>query len=232
MFLRGGCIDKIIALGSVLEPDILVDSISDKGDTIHSLYKWHNDSLLVAVLGTDIRSVMLDFWKLLIGHRSLSQRPASTSIKMYYDIRLQRRQPKDTASVDPPLADSSDHIPATLAWTEAMESHALSRRVCVTAAGKMGLVSSGTQVDDEMVLIFGATTPFVVRHPHGPCNEASGECGEPFQLVGECYIRGCMEREGLKNIVPSNGSMLEFVEHSGSFLLLWFYAKQHHLNLW
>jgi hypothetical protein len=57
------------------------------------------------------------------------------------------------------------------------------RRFCVTAAGFMGLIPSGSKSGDLVCIIEGAPTPFILR------SETNGN----YSLVGECYMHGMMD---------------------------------------
>jgi hypothetical protein len=57
--------------------------------------------------------------------------------------------------------------------------------LAITEAKLVGLVPLATQVGDEIVLLEGAFTPFVLR-PKG---------GGIYQLIGECYVHGAMKGE-------------------------------------
>ncbi|KAM5358865.1 hypothetical protein ACJZ2D_014924 [Fusarium nematophilum] len=56
--------------------------------------------------------------------------------------------------------------------------------------GYAGLVPSGTQKGDKIVLLHGGAVPFVVR----PLDSLKGA----YRLIGECYVHGMMHGEGLE----------------------------------
>lgn len=62
------------------------------------------------------------------------------------------------------------------------------RRLCVTHAGRLGLVPSTACEGDEILVFGGAITPFVVRK-----NEDGSH-----RLVGDCYVRGLMHGEAMQ----------------------------------
>ena len=68
------------------------------------------------------------------------------------------------------------------------------RCLCITRSGRLGLVPKTAQEDDEILIFSGAVTPFVVRGS-GITNE---DGAEERRLVGDCYIRGLMHGEGLR----------------------------------
>lgn len=68
------------------------------------------------------------------------------------------------------------------------------RCLCITRNGRLGLVPKIAQEGDEILIFPGAVTPFVVRGS-GNKNQ-DGTKGR--RLVGDCYIRGLMHGEGLR----------------------------------
>jgi hypothetical protein len=54
----------------------------------------------------------------------------------------------------------------------------------------MTLLPPGTKTGDLVFVIFGASTPFVLRQ---------GDQAEVYQLVGECYVHGFMDGEMFEN---------------------------------
>ena len=68
------------------------------------------------------------------------------------------------------------------------------RCLCITRSGRLGLVPKTAQEGDEILVFPGARTPFVVR-----CSgNASEDEPESRRLIGDCYIRGLMHGEGLR----------------------------------
>ena len=70
-----------------------------------------------------------------------------------------------------------------------------SGRLFVTQGGFVGMGWAGMQKGDKVALIIGALTPYLLREvPAG----LAGEAGQTkYQLVGECYVHGLMNGEGL-----------------------------------
>ncbi|KAK0652648.1 hypothetical protein B0T16DRAFT_104087 [Cercophora newfieldiana] len=61
---------------------------------------------------------------------------------------------------------------------------AFGRRMCVSEKGYVGLVPANTAVGDQIAILAGAGTPYLLR-----------ETGGKRLLVGECYIHGAMDGE-------------------------------------
>jgi hypothetical protein len=68
----------------------------------------------------------------------------------------------------------------------------IGRRFCVTDSGELGLVPAGVAKRDRVCVFLGAKTPFIIREvPDGDSGQGK------FVLVGDCYIDGLMQGEGL-----------------------------------
>jgi hypothetical protein len=70
------------------------------------------------------------------------------------------------------------------------------RNFCITEKGLMGMVPKHSKIGDVICLIYGAQVPFVLRTSSEE-KEASDTSETMYQLVGECYIHGMMDGEGL-----------------------------------
>jgi hypothetical protein len=77
-----------------------------------------------------------------------------------------------------------------------------SRRFCVTAQGRLGVVPCNTRDGDIVAVLYGAQVPFIIR-PKKSAKEIQ------YELVGECYIHGLMDGEAFMLGLPVKE--LEFV---------------------
>lgn len=111
------------------------------------------------------------------------------------------------ASVPAHDAASWRRYDAGMPFANAMASCAVGRRVCVTAAGRLGCVPPLSQVGDEVVLIHGAPTPFVIRKSV----EATGADNNLYELVGACYMHGMMDGEAFPADETQEAEKLIFV---------------------
>lgn len=68
----------------------------------------------------------------------------------------------------------------------------IGRRFCVTECGELGLVPAGVAKRDRVCVVPGAKTPFIIREIAN-----SDSSRRKFVLVGDCYIDGLMQGEGL-----------------------------------
>jgi hypothetical protein len=82
-------------------------------------------------------------------------------------------------------------------YTLPMESCLPRRRFCLTKGGRMGIVPTGTQVGDVIAIFHGTTVPFVLRKVSGSRSDVLSNDGM-FVMVGESYIHGLMDGEGLR----------------------------------
>ncbi|PQE23324.1 het-6-heterokaryon incompatibility protein [Rutstroemia sp. NJR-2017a WRK4] len=62
------------------------------------------------------------------------------------------------------------------------------KRIFLSENGYIGLVPVGTNIGDEICLLFGGSIPFIVR------NQDSYQ-----RFIGECYCHGIMQGEVLEN---------------------------------
>lgn len=80
-------------------------------------------------------------------------------------------------------------------------------RFCVTREGHFGLVPRGCQSGDEVFILWGAQTPFVLRKAMegervvGRLNGADGK-KEQRVIMGSCYLHGFMLEEATKAGYP------------------------------
>ncbi|KAL8321746.1 hypothetical protein RB597_007844 [Gaeumannomyces tritici] len=141
------------------------------------------------------------FWRVLTGDLNMRwmMRPAPMSRQDDYDnwvsfmAEMAGYLAADSRDTHVPVHDAAfwGRHDAGLPFANAMASCAVGRRVCVTAAGRLGCVAPLCQVGDEVVLIHGAPTPFVIRK--APAE--TGADGNLYELVGPCYMHGVMDGE-------------------------------------
>ena len=80
------------------------------------------------------------------------------------------------------------------------------RRFATTKDGFMGLMPRGVMLGDEVCVILGAHVPFLVRRvPHN-------EIGiNRYHFLGECYLQGIMNGEGIGSMPESEMKEIELV---------------------
>ncbi|KFA68692.1 hypothetical protein S40285_02660 [Stachybotrys chlorohalonatus IBT 40285] len=75
-------------------------------------------------------------------------------------------------------------------WSHEATLVARHRSFAVTAAGYFVIGPAAVEAGDVVVVLYGGRTPFVLRRT---------EDGEAWVLVGECYVHGLMNGEGLSS---------------------------------
>lgn len=75
------------------------------------------------------------------------------------------------------------------------------RRFSRTVGGRFGWVVDGTQPGDLVVLFYGCDFPFVLRQTVKEADAAIGD--KAFRIVGDCYMHGLMDGEGLADRFPA-----------------------------
>jgi hypothetical protein len=68
------------------------------------------------------------------------------------------------------------------------------RRFATTSRKAFALVHPNAKQGDLVCIFLGAEVPFVIRRK----DSGSGSGNEEFELVGQCYVHGLMEGQGLQ----------------------------------
>lgn len=153
-------------------------------------------------------------WRTMIGDVGLENvRPASSGYGDYYRVwhRMQRDLENFVScckrDVLPPgyntqqeLVDASLHFTR---YNTVFGQFTWNRRFCVTKNGYIGMVPQGTQPGDLVCVLFGADTPFIIRD-----GTQQSFVHRSYKLVGDCYIHGMMDGEGLESQVPEGPIIL------------------------
>jgi hypothetical protein len=84
------------------------------------------------------------------------------------------------------------------AFSNAIGSCCNGRCFAVTEKGYMAIVPPGTKEGDMVCIFMGAQVPFIIRPRPVQTEECEGLILEQsYALVGECYVHGMMDGEGL-----------------------------------
>jgi Heterokaryon incompatibility protein (HET) len=147
-------------------------------------------------------------WRTIIGDQGLDDvRPASGEYGDYY--QLWHRILADNENlveyckrdVLPPGFNTEQELSdAVLHYTRfgtASTPFNCGRRFCVTKNRYIGMLPARTQPGDLVCILFGADTPFVIREAAEPNSTLKS-----YKLVGDCYIHGMMDGEGLESQTP------------------------------
>ena len=106
----------------------------------------------------------------------------------------------DSSSKDIPGAGIEKHD----TMKAALETATLNRHFAISHLGYIGLVSQYAHAGDLICIILGAVTPYVLR----PIESAGEIC---YELVGDCYIHGLMDGEGMALLAKGQAKTTEFV---------------------
>jgi hypothetical protein len=76
-------------------------------------------------------------------------------------------------------------------WRQAEPEQRYGRRFFATRNGKIGWAPQGTQIGDELCVVFGFATPFAIR------KVKDGNAGNPaqYRVLGACYLHDYMDGE-------------------------------------
>ncbi|KAF2097135.1 hypothetical protein NA57DRAFT_77390 [Rhizodiscina lignyota] len=109
------------------------------------------------------------------------------------------------------MPESSPVMGPTVIFSNALEP-TVGRRLCVTEAGRIGLIPPLSKQGDVLCVLLGAKVPFILRQSEN-CQAGQGpQDARLFKLVGESYIHGAMGGEIAVSV--DRGEM-----QYGSFLL-------------
>ena len=112
----------------------------------------------------------------------------------------QRHEPTATPDKDSSRAYIEDYNPTKAS----LETTTLYRRFAISTLGYMGLVPREARAGDLICIIFGATTPNILR----PL-ESGGNMR--YELVGHCYMHGLMDGEGMAMLAEGKAKVTDFV---------------------
>ena len=154
-------------------------------------------------------------WRTLIGDRSQTSRPATPIRGKYFQSfrsfllefqDLSRKYGKDLPGLMQAIRDHGpfgnmtspqrvgEMVRDMVGDESLFASRFYPRRLAATHMGYIGMVPKGTKKNDIIVLFYGAEVPFVLRPKLNNTEEGSEL---EYQIVGECYLHGAMDGEGL-----------------------------------
>ncbi len=137
------------------------------------------------------------FWWTLSCGRGVKGKPMVADSGDRYQALLGRRPPPD--------CDVVPDIPMNNNWVRGYGIHAVAkcmqRSFVLTMQGRMGLVISGVQEGDLVIVARGGEVPYVVRR--------LPDWG--FRFVGEAYIHGIMNGEAVQEAIDQNRFLLKFL---------------------
>jgi hypothetical protein len=126
------------------------------------------------------------YWRTLVTNTAQSGSAAEPAYGRYLEsfLKLHRIYVESDA---PEQHLSDEMLQDAERWTRAFSTTG-TRRLFTTEKGYLGLGPELIRQGDSIYLLFGATTPFIIRQ---------AEVGDNWQIVGECYIHGLMNGEGM-----------------------------------
>ena len=212
--LKGILIDTIDELGCTLDTERESGeiSISDSSTTVKLWYEEAKDITFRKAKnpypqGNQSRAEAL--WRTIIGDTAYQIRPAPPEFGQYFSKWVEwgaiiqsagtRSALEDLMKKNDPQVEamnselSSETIQSGMRdYSNNLAEISVGRRFCVTKDGYMGLVPPGTEEGDLVCIIAGAPTPYLLRRfKHSSSKTFPMEL---YQLVGECYIHGRMDR--------------------------------------
>jgi hypothetical protein len=154
----------------------------------------------------------------IVGETSPAPDEYSCFIPNYINFCTMQRNELRDDSLSPDFshldATDAERLGAQLSQTEEFLSQMMNakllcdsmttpRRFCVTKRGYFGVVPKAAEIGDKVVVFYGGNVPFLLR----PSTKGSSQ--SVYQLVGECYLHGCMQGQALRLGLQEKDYILE-----------------------
>ena len=126
--------------------------------------------------------------------------PSRVELDEYYDA-FQAYVPKDQDFTKTPIITDPVFIDKiwnpTLPFVMQTRIHSDSRRLFISREERyVGLAPKSAKVGDEVWIVPGSRTPFVLRRREGPIDrQEEGRDGREYEFLGEAYVHGLMGGE-------------------------------------
>ena len=143
-------------------------------------------------------------WRTLCANQDNTGHLLSAEYAQYYDCYVTARERSVETRANGTQEDKEQMkiiSKGAMMYTKAWFGIGKRRRLCRTALGFLGLAPPNTKVGDSVCLLLGAIAPFILRE-HDPTPDGD----QTYILVGECYVHGLMNLEGMKM-----GDVREFI---------------------
>ena len=142
------------------------------------------------------------FWRTLIANLSHVGKPGAPAPPVYYHyyqslLTILRSFVKN-GGPDPFEDVAMETIQKAQIYNSSV-SRVSTHRLFITGRGYIGLGPPGMSANDVICIIHGAVTPFLIR-----AEVSEKDTEQTYTLVGECYVHGLMNGEGLKLSEPQD----------------------------
>jgi hypothetical protein len=210
---KGIMLDRI--LGDTSTATLLTEEFKYKTrrERGNGMARWYKEASVLAETGDNYpyssQSRQEAFWRTIVADRSFVERPAPASFEQcnrIYEKLSEARLNTVGLPTEAYLASLRADPELSAIWPQGLEerSHfydfqaaiayaAEGRKFCVTNEGYMCLTPTGSRVGDMICIVFGAPTPFVLRE-YKDKNGRYPADKSLYQLIGECYVHGFMDR--------------------------------------
>jgi hypothetical protein len=196
LIARGQVIDSLNYVGVTFEEYIPISGTISQGNFIDDAVarnrtrQWEKmaHNLKTYPTGESIESVFIET---LIGRVKLESHISSDELHLCYNAwrrywEVAHREHGKFIQFSHMELSADDLSRATYIMKEQQQA-AYGRRFFTTKNGYMGLSPSLARIGDEIVILLGGKTPFILRK--------TGEKG--YRFIGECYVHGMMTGKGL-----------------------------------
>jgi hypothetical protein len=136
------------------------------------------------------------YWRTCIGDHSWSNRPAALEDHSLGPLGLWQDEQEFLQERENSPRPFLERFEGGFAFSNAIGACCNGRCFAVTKKGYMSIVPPGTTEGDMVCLLMGAQVPFILRPLQiSDIDRSSKE--QSYALVGECYVHGMMDGEGL-----------------------------------
>lgn len=178
---------------------------------------WFREAGGLVVAAHSSSAAFENFWRTLVANRSRDTYPAPSEYGVFFKLWMRYHRGDDNIFADT-VARAVRRSPASVVaeFDIRVKTSCTERRFAVTQEGRFALVPELARVGDVVCVIEGMPTPYVLRNggksintsndvasdgaPNNMCRHRAAVKAEvkgPFQLVGQCYVHGLMDGEGL-----------------------------------
>lgn len=139
-----------------------------------------------------------DLWRTMIGNRSRNLSPVDAAYSTVFEsFKHWVQSPEDFMGMEKHHPDTyiGRAYRKVRGCASASAEITTKRKFGISRDGRPGILPSSTAVGDQVAIILGLSTPFILRK----CAKIGGNTREQkYVLVGECYLHSLMNGEGLQ----------------------------------
>lgn len=183
--LKGILVDKIMTVSSMHKPP-------------QTHFQWINciaDMIGSLPPNTNGQSNHEVFWRTIVANRTHKLEPATPEYANHLESykAMMQMNAHERVSSESDMEARRKTLEKSSLFQMALNVNLSGRQAFITHGGRAGLTFPGAVEGDLVCILLGAMTPFVLRE-----DGTDGKERRIYRLVGESYVHGLMEGEGLR----------------------------------